>query len=245
MNKNTPPRDREEEVISLRDIFTYYDEKDYLAHYGIKGQKWGVRRFQNSDGSLTQLGREHYGRSEGKLSRSEKKEIRKEYKQDNKQAYEYGRSATISGRAADVARKKEAKAQKKYDRRQSEKNADKLKVATKLRKDWEKTAKEAQNKAEQHRKDLVKKYGQEHVSSIKYDKKGRVNEKIHTGKEYWKSFLKTNLAGTAALLLGSPVSIMWYPSTKNQAAKQAYKASYDYETYNTEKWLPRKTAHSR
>jgi hypothetical protein len=33
----------------------------YLIHYGVKGQKWGVRRYQNSDGSLTQLGQEHYG----------------------------------------------------------------------------------------------------------------------------------------------------------------------------------------
>ena len=29
----------------------------YLAHHGIKGQRWGVRRFQNKDGSLTTLGR--------------------------------------------------------------------------------------------------------------------------------------------------------------------------------------------
>lgn len=30
---------------------------DYIAHHGIKGQKWGVRRFQNKDGSYTAEGR--------------------------------------------------------------------------------------------------------------------------------------------------------------------------------------------
>lgn len=31
-----------------------------MAHHGIKGQKWGVRRYQNDDGSLTQEGRKRY-----------------------------------------------------------------------------------------------------------------------------------------------------------------------------------------
>lgn len=31
-----------------------------IYHYGIKGQKWGVRRFQNSDGSLTNAGKKRY-----------------------------------------------------------------------------------------------------------------------------------------------------------------------------------------
>lgn len=34
-----------------------------LYHHGIKGQHWGVRRFQNSDGTLTALGKIRYGRS--------------------------------------------------------------------------------------------------------------------------------------------------------------------------------------
>lgn len=36
-------------------------ENTYLAHHGILGQKWGIRRFQNEDGSLTDEGYRHYG----------------------------------------------------------------------------------------------------------------------------------------------------------------------------------------
>lgn len=38
-----------------------YSTVSYLAHHGIEGQKWGVRRWQNKDGSLTPEGRAHYG----------------------------------------------------------------------------------------------------------------------------------------------------------------------------------------
>ena len=37
---------------------TYQDE---LAHYGIAGMKWGIRRYQNPDGTLTPAGRRRYG----------------------------------------------------------------------------------------------------------------------------------------------------------------------------------------
>lgn len=30
---------------------------DYIYHHGIKGQKWGVRRYQNPDGTLTSMGK--------------------------------------------------------------------------------------------------------------------------------------------------------------------------------------------
>lgn len=34
-------------------------ESNYLAHYGVVGMKWGVRRYQNKDGSLTAKGKRH------------------------------------------------------------------------------------------------------------------------------------------------------------------------------------------
>lgn len=43
--------------------FDYWRAGQTLAHRGIKGQKWGVRRYQNPDGSLTDAGRKRYGTS--------------------------------------------------------------------------------------------------------------------------------------------------------------------------------------
>lgn len=45
----------------------------YLVHHGIKGQKWGVRRFQNEDGSLTSAGRKRYDSEGIKVSRAAKR----------------------------------------------------------------------------------------------------------------------------------------------------------------------------
>ena len=35
----------------------------YLEHHGVKGQKWGIRRYRNYDGSLTSEGKKRYNNS--------------------------------------------------------------------------------------------------------------------------------------------------------------------------------------
>lgn len=56
-----------------------YYETDYLAHYGVLGQKWGVRRYQNKDGTLTAEGKKRVKELKGKdtesLSSNDKKLI--------------------------------------------------------------------------------------------------------------------------------------------------------------------------
>lgn len=41
----------------------YADDSQFLAHHGILGMKWGIRRYQNKDGSLTEAGKKRYVKS--------------------------------------------------------------------------------------------------------------------------------------------------------------------------------------
>ena len=48
-----------------------------LYHHGVKGQRWGVRRYQNKDGSLTSYGKKRYAKELAKLE-AEKKRVRQQ-----------------------------------------------------------------------------------------------------------------------------------------------------------------------
>lgn len=52
----------------------YYNDYE-LYHHGIKGQKWGVRRYQNEDGSFTDAGKKRYGYGTSDIVRLKQKRL--------------------------------------------------------------------------------------------------------------------------------------------------------------------------
>lgn len=92
--------------------FTSWDSE--LYHHGIKGQKWGIRRYQNEDGSLTSVGRKHYGYGEN-LTKAGKKQYIKEYRKLQKlndranidlqrqKAQNYDKRAKVGSKVASIA----------------------------------------------------------------------------------------------------------------------------------------------
>lgn len=80
-----------------------------LMHYGVMGMKWGVRRYQNPDGTLTDEGKAHYGAGDGAFVKTSLKtrKLEKKFGKESMQARQ--------SRASDVERSYENNWWKSYN----------------------------------------------------------------------------------------------------------------------------------
>lgn len=119
-----------------------------LYHYGIKGQKWGQRLFQNKDGSLTPLGRKRYQNADGSLNAAGKMKYKKEADALKKE--------TAKVKAAEQAAVNRKKSQSKFTKLEEKKAAlEARKKALKEGKDPEEEAKKDKETPEEKKARLM------------------------------------------------------------------------------------------
>ena len=76
--------------------------KNELMHYGVLGQKWGIRRYQNPDGTLTEAGKKRYGTVEN-LEAGRTQRQTKRYEKKKKEAIRSGSATEISKYSKDLS----------------------------------------------------------------------------------------------------------------------------------------------
>ena len=136
--------------------FNEAEDVDSLTHWGINGMKWGRRRWQNEDGSLTEEGRRHYGIKERREESRAKERLERE-----------------KAKALVKVTRAEADARVKIAREQAKANADmQSQIAKENAKAQAKVAKE-NAKADAKK---AKAMGQSQVDIAKQDVKGVTNE---------------------------------------------------------------------
>lgn len=106
-------------------IVTRTNTSDELYHHGVKGMKWGVRRYRNKDGSLTPAGKRKYSSmSNDKLQKDLYKQVKKARSEQSDWSNRWNVNNTI-GKYSKAAQEKYNKERKNYHESEDWKKAEK------------------------------------------------------------------------------------------------------------------------
>lgn len=144
---------------------------DELQHHGIKGMRWGVRRYQNADGSMTPDGKKRYSGYDPNATVKKSKQTKsyeKLYKKTGDEGYKKLAELSYKGDVFDkTATKQQKKEQKAWD--------------DKVDKEWL----DAYNRAADKINEKIGEF------NAKWDKKGADlrNPDLKVNKEYTKAYV--------------------------------------------------------